>query len=90
MAVTKEESVEVPITGEHEDATVTNAEAEQPQTLLTKQEFKKKNAKMYAKVAFLYGLLCSVLPIIITELIWDSIAKRSGVDMSGLGTPFST
>lgn len=35
--------------------------------------------KDYVKTAFVYGLGCTCVPIIITELIWDGVADRIGL-----------
>lgn len=38
--------------------------------------------KDYARIFFVYGLGCAVVPIIVTELFWDGVAKQIG--LSGL------
>ena len=35
--------------------------------------------KDYLKVALFFGLVCATIPIIITEIIWDSIADKIGL-----------
>lgn len=65
------------------EATVEEPVAEEPKPL-TKKEWQKRNAKIYTVTAFLYGLVCSTLPIIVCELIWDRVAKAIG-PFDGLG-----
>lgn len=50
-----------------------------PAAPLTPQERRKKNARTYTIVAFLYGLVCSTIPIVITELIWDRVVRAIGI-----------
>ena len=52
---------------------------------MTKKAWRKRNAKMYSIVTFLYGLLCSTLPIVVLEIIWDEVVKHIGVSKEALG-----
>ena len=56
------------------------------QCIMRKNNYLKAGKKMEQKkkinywvIAFLYGLVCSTIPIIITEIIWDNIANLIGL-----------